>query len=55
MVIAGKNPVKNKDGNGRKKTVSKDLPTPGISTPPEGVIYSKRFNHCPFSAPKLKD
>ena len=55
MVIAGKNPVKSKDGNGRKKTVRKHLPAPGISVPPEGVIYSKRFNHCPFSAPKLKE
>lgn len=55
MVIAGKNTVKSTKGNGQKKTVGKDLPAPETATPPEGVIYSRRFHHRPFSAPQLKD
>jgi trehalose synthase len=55
MVIAGKTPAKRSNGNGRKKTVVKDMPVPGVAALPDGVIYSQRFHHCPFNAPKLKD
>jgi trehalose synthase len=55
MVIAGKTPGKRSNENGHKKTAVKDISAPRVSAPPEGVIYSQRFHHCPFSAPKLKD
>jgi len=55
MAIAGKTPIKRKHGNGRKKTIVKDLSIAGISTLPGGVVYSKRYNCRHFTAPQLKD
>ncbi len=57
MAVAVKLPKINKKGNGKVKTERQSQETKPYelaSPPTEGVIYSKRLNFCPFSAPPVK-